>query len=55
MIAVDQLERPQLEALLVAHRLEFVDTCIAHERADQRQAQQALDHFEAETLQKAAG
>lgn len=55
MIAVQQLERLQLEALLVAHRLEFVDTCIEHERADQRQAQAALDQFEDETLEKATG
>jgi hypothetical protein len=52
VIGVSMLERTQLEALLAAHRDEFVATCKAHERADDREAREALDQFEDETLAK---
>lgn len=50
VIGVSMLERLQLEALLVAHRLEFISTCVAHEHADERQAREALVQFEDEAL-----
>lgn len=52
---VTTLAREQLETLVAAHRNEFISTCVAHERADEEQAREALDDFEATALKKGRG